>query len=244
VRVVILSLLLTIGAVAALSPAQAQPQVYEYRVEHPLYGEIGTYTNVVDQAGDRVDVHSNLHVAVKFLGIAVYRQDVDSAEHWENGRLVTFHSATTTNGEQTEVSGAAQEEGFMITRPTGTALAPANVYPSNPWSTNILDTNMIMSTKTGKLFNVHLGTTEEKLVVVHGQQALLREYQVVGEKRQVLWLDEQGTPVGFRTEEDGTPIDFVLMRHAVGNGEPHPWRGPVPQINHLQTAAESTAGGR
>jgi hypothetical protein len=235
-RPVALSLALTIGAITNLGPALAQPQVYEYRVEHPVYGEIGTYTNVVDEAGDRVDVHSILHVAVKFLGVSVYRQDADSAEHWENGRLVMFHSATTTNGERMEVSGSAQEEGFMIKRPTGLALAPANIHPSNPWSTNILGSDMIMSTKTGKLFNVRLGRTEEKLVDVHGHQAWLREYQVIGEKRQVLWLDEEGTPVGFRTEEDGTQINFVLARHAVGNHEPHPWRGVVPEIGKLESA--------
>jgi hypothetical protein len=119
----------------------------------------------------------------------------------------------------------------MITRPTGTVVAPANIHPSNPWSANILGSSTLMSTKTGKLFNVRLGKTEEKLVVLRDHQALLREYQVIGEKRQVLWLDDQGTPVGFRTEEDGTPIDFILTRHAVGNSEPHTWMGPVPQIN-------------
>jgi hypothetical protein len=236
-RAVTFSLLLAIGAIADVGPALAQPQAYEYRVEHPLYGEIGTYTNVIDEAAGRVDVRSSLHVAVRFLGLAVYRQDADSAEHWENGRLVTFHSATITNGELTEVSGTAQEEGFMITRPTGTVLGPSNLHPSNPWSANILGSTTLMSPKTGKLFNVHLGKTEEKMVVLGDHQALLREYQVIGEKRQVLWLDDEGTPVGFRTEEDGTPIDFVLTRHAVGASEPHVWMGPVPQIGNAAPLA-------
>jgi hypothetical protein len=242
VRPATFSLALTIGAVAHLGAAFAQPQVYEYRVEHPLYGEIGTYTNVVDGAGGRVDVRSSLHVAVKFLGLAVFRQDSISAEHWENGRLITFRSATTTNGDRTEVSGTGQEDGFMITRPTGTAVGPANLHPSNPWSANILGSTTLMSTKTGKLFNVRLGKTEEKLVVLRDRHALLREYQVVGEKRQVLWLDDEGTPVGFRTDEDGTPIDFILIRHAVGDSEPHLWMGPVPEIGSA-ARPEPIAGG-
>jgi hypothetical protein len=234
-----LFLTLAIGAVAQIGPLSAQPQVFEYRVEHPVYGEIGTYTNTVDDAGGRVDVHSRLRVAVRLLGVTVYRQEADSDEHWENGRLIDFHSATTTNGTRSEVSGAAHEESFVITRPTGMVLAPVNIYPSNPWSTNILGADMIMSTKSGKLFNVRLGKTEEKLVAVGGRPAWLREYQVIGEKRQVLWLDEEGTPVGFRTEEDGTAIDFVLIRHAVGTAEPHPWRGAVPQLSSASLDAGS-----
>jgi hypothetical protein len=38
----------------------------------------------------------------------------------------------------------------------------------------------------------------------------LHQYEIVGDKRQFVWLDSSGTPVAFRTEEDGAPVDFVL----------------------------------
>jgi hypothetical protein len=33
---------------AAVSAAQAAPEIYEYRVVHSIYGEIGRYSNTVE----------------------------------------------------------------------------------------------------------------------------------------------------------------------------------------------------
>src|SRR5258708_7083238 len=74
--------------------AQAAPQVYEYRVEHPLYGDIGTYTNIVDQSGDSAEVETKLNIVVKLLGVVVHRQAAERREDWEHGRLTLFRVVT------------------------------------------------------------------------------------------------------------------------------------------------------
>jgi hypothetical protein len=207
-----------LGAALAAGPARAASEVYAYRVIHPTYGEIGTYTNIVDRSGDDTDVQTELKVAVRKIGIVVYRQEARRAEHWRNDRLVSFEGVTITNGNKLEVHGEARQGGFAITTPSGTVMAPGNVHPSNPWSAMVLDTDYMMSTKTGRLVHVRVSGGEERAVALAGSTRRLHQYEIVGDKHQFVWLDERGTPVAFRTEEDGAPVDFVLAsRHEAAN---------------------------
>ena len=192
------------------APANAAREIYTYRVIHPTYGDIGTYTNTVDRSGDDANVHTELKIAVKKIGIVVYRQEARRAEHWRNDRLMSFESVTVTNGDKLEVRGEARGNGFAITTPSGTQIAPGNVHPSNPWSAMVLKTDYMMSTKTGRLTHVRVSGGEEEAVALAGSTKRLRQYEIVGDKRQFVWLDNSGTPVAFRTEEDGAPVDFVL----------------------------------
>ncbi len=204
--------------------AQAAPQVYEYRVEHPLYGDIGTYTNIVDQSGDSAEVETKLNIVVKLLGVVVHRQAAERREDWEHGRLTLFRGVTETNGQKMELSGEAHGDTFIIHSPLGQIAAPANVHPSNPWSAAVLDTNTVMSTKSGKLFAVHVDRETTETVMVEGKPMRLRQVDIKGDKRQFVWLDDHDVPVAFRTEESGQPIDFVLTRYP--SGEPQNWPGP------------------
>lgn len=199
---------------AAGSPAHAARQVYQYRVLHPTYGDIGSYTNVVDRAGDDTSVQTELKIAVKAVGIVVYRQEARRTEHWRNDRLVSFQGVTVTNGDTLEVRGEARDGGFAITTPAGTVMAPGNVHPSNPWSPMVLNTDYMMSTKNGRLIHVRVSGGEEEAVALNGNTMRLHQYEIVGDKRQLVWLDNRGTPVAFRTEENGSLIDFVLAPQA------------------------------
>jgi hypothetical protein len=225
------------AAAALVQPARAEVQVLEYRVEHPLYGDIGTYTTVVERHGDAVEVRSDLHIAVKLLGVVVHRQDGTSVERWDAGRLVAFHSRTDANGEVTAVAAEVRGEEFVIDSSLGRFTAPLDVRPSNPWSPEILGASIIMSTRTGKLFKVRLGRTADRVVVVDGKPTPLREYEVVGEKRQALWLDESGAPIAFRTEENGTTIAFVLAPYASSSLRRSLW--PAPASDSFDVANSS-----
>ena len=203
-------------AIAALAsfvaggPAFAARQVYEYRVIHATYGDIGTYTNVVDRTGDEVRVDSELHVAVRILGIVVFRQEARRSEYWRHDQLVAFDGVTVTNGDKLEIRGEARDGGFAVSTPAGTVLAPANIHPSNPWSSMILNADTMMSTRTGKVTRVHVTGGEEEPVAFNGNTRRLHQYEIVSDKHQFVWFDDRGVPVAFRTEDNGHPVDFVL----------------------------------
>jgi hypothetical protein len=189
----------------------AAPQTFQYQVEHPTYGNIGTYTNTVEQQGDKVDVQTQLHVSVKMLGIPLFHQDANREEHWEKGRLVSFQSTTDDNGKQIQINGKAQGSDFVVLSPLGTFTAPAQVHPSNPWAPQVLNTDTMMSTKTGRVIAVTVTDTGDNNVTFDGRTMKLRQYFIDGEKHQVVWLDATGVVIAFQTEEAGSRITFVLQ---------------------------------
>jgi hypothetical protein len=201
-----------LAAAAGAMPAHAAPERYDYRVIHPSYGDIGTYTNIVDRVGDDTEVTSELRIIVRMLGIVVYRQEARRTEQWHGDRLVRFDGVTVTNGDRLPVHGEARDGVFVVTTPAGTVRAPSNVHPSNPWSPMVLDTNLMMSTRTGQVESVRVRGGEIEPVALPGATLRLHQYEVVSDKRQFVWLDDSGTPVAFRTVEKGTPVDFVLTR--------------------------------
>src|SRR5215471_232100 len=125
------------GALLAIlsGPAFAgSTQSYTYTIQHPQYGDIGTYVDTVVQDGDTRRIETKMHVAVKILGITMFREEADRTEIWRGDRLVGFDGVTTTNGEAMEVHGKAQGDAFLIQSPRGTEIAPADIYPSDPWA--------------------------------------------------------------------------------------------------------------
>lgn len=205
------------GSVLAVpaAPALAAPQVYLYQVEHPTYGNIGTYINTVSRNGDNVEVKTEVHIAVKVLGIRLFHQDADRTEEWEKGRLVAFQSDTDDNGKKIDVNGKAENGGFVILSPQGTVSAPPQVHPSNPWAQQVLDTNMMMSSKTGKVIPVAVKNTGETVVTFDGTAMKLHQFFVDSDKHQIVWVDDAGIVQAFQTEERGTRINFVLKHRPV-----------------------------
>jgi uncharacterized protein DUF6134 len=201
-----------IAVLTTTGMARAAPEIYEYRIVHPSHGEIGRYANIVDRRGNDTEVRTELHVAVTILGITAYRQDAERVEHWQGERLTSFDGTTVTNGEHLQIHGEAQSGGFAVTTPAGTVMAPTDVHPSNPWSAMVLKTDWVMSTRTGKLFRGIIAGGKRTLMQLRGKQMALRQYEITTDKHEFVWLDDQGTPVAFRTQEDGEDIDFILER--------------------------------
>jgi len=200
--------------IAGAAPSRAA-LVYSYTIEHPTYGDIGTYTDTIAKSGDTLRIDTRLRVAVKVLGIVLHREEADRTELWKADRLVSFHSVTTTNGRPIEVRGEAGDNGFVITSPTGTVVAPANIYTSSPWSSRRPNAGLMMSTKTGRVETVQTLGGEQTVVPVLGSEVAARHYEFITDKRQDVWLDRSGIPVRFRTEVGGQPIDFVLAHGTV-----------------------------
>jgi hypothetical protein len=200
-----------VGALFLAAPSvRAADVVYQYHIEHPTYGDIGTYSNTVKDLGDHAEVSTELHVAVKLLGVVVHREDAQRSESWQGDRLVRFDGVTKTNGTDLKIHGEAKDGEFVVTTPEGTITAPARVHPSNPWDEKVLGTDMMMSAKSGKVEKVAVSTPVADQVKFDGKMMNLMRYEIDGSKKQFVWFDDRGTPVAFRMVEDGTPIDFIL----------------------------------
>ena len=211
-RLLALSVAAFIGSLLP-GDASADPQVFEYRIEHALYGNIGTLTNVVTQSGDTTAVETKLHVAVRIFGMVIYRQEAHRVEEWSGDRLMRYRSVTATNGNRLEVNGEASGDGFVIASPAGTMAARGRVHTANPWSAAILNSDYLVSPRTGELRKARVSASKLMALTVDGEPKDLREYEITGEGRQLIWLDEDNVPVAFRAEEQGTSVDFIATRY-------------------------------
>ena len=201
-----------LGLLAPLAPAGAAG-TYTYTVHHPSYGDIGTYTDIVSESDGVTRIDSRLRVAVTMLGVVVYREDGDRSEIWRDNRLVSFQSVSNRNGKRIEVRGSAEKDGFVVTTPAGTFVAPANVKPSDPWAIKELGAAVMVSTKSGKIWDVAVSGGEEATVSAEGKAVETHHFHVVAgsdEDKWEVWFDRAGVPVRFQSIESGELIDFIL----------------------------------
>jgi hypothetical protein len=205
-------LVAAVGLWAAVAASADAADIYSYTVRHPTFGEIGTYTDRVERNGDQWRVDTTLHVAVTALGVVLHREEAHRTQLWRGGRLVSFHGVTTTNGDALEIRGEAKNGGFIVATPTGTAVAPADVVPSDPWQAGRASSAMMLSTKTGRLKPVHASGGEPTRLTVQGVELAVRHYAFSSDQRYEVWANAGGIPIMFRTVENDTPIDFELSR--------------------------------
>jgi hypothetical protein len=200
------------------TPKLAGQLVYTYAVRHPLYGKIGTFTDTIDRNPETMRIDGRLRIAVKFLGIVVYRQESDITAIMHDDRLVSLQSVTKKDGEYLEVSGEAQGDQFVVNATAGSFVGPATSLPSDPFVLKGTGEGTLIFTDTGRIISVQVSGGDHGTVSVNGNSVSARHFIIEGVTRREVWLDNGGIPVMFRIVENGTPIDFVLQNATASDG--------------------------
>jgi hypothetical protein len=190
-------------------------KVYSYTVSHPTHGDIGTYRNSIVDDGAQVSVRNEIRVQVKVLLVVAHAEATDSREVWKQGRLVSFSGVTEENGKKTVVTGEADGSKFRVETPAGEKDAPASVYPNNPWSKSILKATVLLGTKSGNLYRVHVGSGEPREIKVGDKTVQTEYFRVDGDAKYELWFDNRGIPVRFTEIGENGVITFSLAAEAV-----------------------------
>src|SRR5438105_8879859 len=114
-----------IGAAVVVGPANAEGAAQlTYRVNHSVFGDIGTYTNTVEPTSDGATVKTKAHFEVKMLGVRMYREEADRTERWQGNRLVSFRGVTNKADGREAVQGDAHGNTFGIGWRKATIPAP------------------------------------------------------------------------------------------------------------------------
>ena len=192
--------------------------VYTYAVRHPFYGKIGTFTDTIDRQPETMRIDGQLRIAVKFLGIVVYRQESDITAIMRDDRLVSLQSATKKDGERHEVRGEVQGDQFVVNATMGSFAGPATSLPSDPFVLKGTGEGTMVFTDTGEIISVQVSGGDHGTVSVNGSSVPARHFIVEGYTRREIWIDDRGIPVKFRVVDNGTPIDFVLQSTTASPG--------------------------
>lgn len=223
-RAILLAIVGWIAAPASLGVGawgDVPARVYTYRVIHPIYGDIGSYTNTIEDRGAEIAVRNKYRVTVNVLFAVAYEQKGENNELWRDGRIVSFDGHMRKNGKDTAVRGYADGENFIIQGTRGKIVAPGNVFPNNPWSPRILGTNVLMGTGSGTLYRVRSSEGDQRVIEIGGQTVKTRYFKVDGDARYELWFDDGGVPVKFTDIGDDTTITYRLERKS---------SKPVPRV--------------
>src|SRR5882672_446896 len=197
------------------SPDSAEAAQYrlDYKASHSIYGDIGTYTNVIETDGDTTTVTTTLDIKVSILGVVAYRRSAHRVETWMGDRLVRFQGTSLLNGKTIVLSGAAQGDEFVLTSPSGKASAPPSIRVANPWTTNNLKGDTIFSPDDGAIRKVRLTDAGEMSLTIQAQNIRVHEYDIglIGTaKHYQVWFDAVGTPVMFRVFDSDGICTFTL----------------------------------
>lgn len=184
---------------------------YRYAVAHPTFGNIGSYSNTVMRAGDDVTVRTHVEIRVRIAFVMVRQITADRSELWRSGRLARYRSVTVRDGKTIEVDGEAQAMGFTIQGPLGKAVAPADVFPSNPWWIAMTHAKTVMATETGRLCPVDFRLAGSEILRVGDRDVAARHFASGnGADRADLWYDAADIPVKFSIVEDDATITLTL----------------------------------
>jgi Family of unknown function (DUF6134) len=198
------------SASASASAVSTRTQQLRYRVRHSVFGNVGTYTNIVQTVGDMTTVRTSVHLLVTMLGVGLHREDAERTERWQGDRLMSFVGTTKKNDHTTEVKGEAIGTDFVIKSPLGTFTAPATVKPANPWSAKCLNSTTMMRVDTGTIEQVRVTGGSDTTVAIDGATIPARRYQIDGATRYKIWIDQHDTPVMFAVDDDGGEVTFTL----------------------------------
>lgn len=183
-----------------------------YSVKHSVFGDIGTYSNLIETSGAATTIKTTAHFLVKALGVGLHREDAQRVEQWQGDRLTFFHGITVKNGDTIEIKGHADGNNFVIDSPLGTINAPASVKPANPWSKRSIDSTTMMRVDTGKVEQVQVTGGGETNLSIDGASTTAREYQITGSTKYKIWFDQHDVPVMFVVDDDSGEITFTLKK--------------------------------
>jgi hypothetical protein len=212
-----MALVIALTAWCPVGPVLAQgTETYSYRVTQSLLGNIGSFTNVVEHQGDETIVRTQLRVDARFLFFGIKKEEADRTARWRSGKLVSFDSSTITDDEYTlKVHGESHGDKFLIsTNGAVPVAAPADIYPSNPWSKNLLKAQWVMAENTGLAEPARV-TGGDRVVVPNGQGNSVNATRWSVDSENVhatVWFDDLGVAVKFAALIAGREIVFTLER--------------------------------
>lgn len=171
---------------------------------------IGDHKVTFDGQGDQFTVTTSIDVDTALLGISLVRYVQQTREMWAGGRLQSFLTEGTNNGEHFRASGQAVADGFELEGEEGRSMAPRDTMLATCWSPLMLDRRQVINPKRGKLKRQTVESREQTTFEVGRSERPVTRYVVDSVIDGTIYYDEQQTWVAASFDKRGATISYVL----------------------------------
>ncbi|WP_339949962.1 DUF6134 family protein [uncultured Albimonas sp.] len=176
-------------------------------------GPIGRQTTTVTRNGDALEVTVRVRLLVKVLGIGAYRYELDSAERWEGGRLVSLDGETNDDGAK-EVARVRREGGRLVSSGTWSGELPDEAATTTYWTPAFLDRGVWISTQTGRPLSVSVAKAGPAEIPGPSGPLAVERWQVSGDIDLALFYDARGEWMGSAFDAGGATAQFRALESA------------------------------
>ncbi|WP_417514086.1 DUF6134 family protein [Minwuia sp.] len=200
---------LSLPAHAAFDPLA----LYGERIVFDVYrggDRIGSHTVSFSQAEDGVKVDVDFKVAVKMLGLTVYRFEYGSSALWRDDRLAMLDAAVNDDGTRHRVTAQVENGQTRLQGPKGPESADGAVFPSNHWHPAVVGETRVINTLTGSFADVAIRRAGTEPVATNAGEVQAARYTYSGDLRDVdVWYDDRGRWVRMTfVDKSGETIEY------------------------------------
>ena len=203
-RLVLAIILALTGAIPATA---AEESPYGTGLTFVAYrnGEaIGRHTLAFQQYGPELQVSTSIDLAVKFLGLTVYRYTHQAQEIWRNGALQSLISQTDDNGEKFAVRTPGRDIGGKPTSP--------DLLPSTHWNHRQVHQSRLLNSQTGAEARVQIVPVGRETIRTSRGSIDATRYRYTGDIVMDQWFDDRGRWVRMSfAASDGSTIEYILQ---------------------------------
>ncbi|HUB97958.1 MAG TPA: DUF6134 family protein [Stellaceae bacterium] len=174
--------------------------------------EIGEHRVTFAHQDGGFTVRSTLKLAVKFLGIVVYRFNYESNEVWRDGMLASLDASQDDNGTVSKVTARRTGDTLDVTGPKGHETVTGAILPSTHWNPQTIAADQLLNTLDGTISKVKLMSQGTESVPVGAGRVQATHYLYTGDIKAESWYDAAGHWVKLRFPgKDGSEIDYVCV---------------------------------
>jgi hypothetical protein len=204
---------LAAGVVVGSTAAPAREATGTRRFELFRDGSrIGQQSVTVARSGAQVTVEVDIDIAVRIVGVPVYRYTLSSSEVWDGGRLTRLDAVTDNNGSREFVAAARGSNGLAVKGSGYSGVVDGNPGTTTYWSPAFLKRPVWISTQDGRPLAVTARSGGvERFPTPAGELSATR-WQIGGDLTDLdLFYDRAGEWIGseFRVEGDTIRIETL-----------------------------------
>jgi hypothetical protein len=171
---------------------------------------IGSHVLTFAREGDVTRVDVAIDLAVRIVGIPVYRYTHRNTERWRGERLVTMASTTDRNGTPYRVRAEAKGASVEVDGTDGGRFsAPADIVTTSYWHPGFIQSRKL-DTQGGKLLEVAITDRGEETIKAGGADIAARRWTIAGDLALDIWYDRGGLWSKLRfAGDDGSVIEYT-----------------------------------